>query len=495
MPFNPFASSDRPSARPASSTTEPVAPAAAAPEPQAPAAASDPADDWAAAWAFPSAEPEPAPPAVVPEPEPEPMPEPPADAGEPVAETVVSEPDAGARADDPPSDPEPEWMSAALGFDEPDAAALWEESVADPTPESEPDPEPGAPAWVDAAREYEGAGPAASSPAGEPAARPAIRVDAAAFDWAMPDDADAVPRAHERAETPEDVAADDADADGPWGAADDDREAASDDPWDLAMVADAGDEPGSGRAFPTRIVLTVAAVIAAVALIVAGVLGVRRLVDVRAQRDARESACATLADAVDRWDGLVAQADSLGVAHDGRPAGRECPTDTGKAARAAESYDKASDALESLVSDAIGDQWAAIGDALSKALDANPDMSVDTRTAIGSLLGSDAPATADDLAALREKADALAGQAAEQQTKADEENRAAEEERKAEEERRAAEEAQQQAGQQQAQTPQYAPPRYTPSYTPQYTPQTQPQTPAPQPEPSPEPSGSADVTM
>lgn len=495
MPFNPFASSDRPPASPASSAPEPgPESSAAAPEPQAPAAASDPADDWAAAWAVPAAEPEPAPPAVVPEPEPEPMPEPPADAGESVAETVVSEPDAGARADDPPSDPEPEWMSAARGYDEPDAAALWDESVADPTPESEPDPEPGAPAWVDAAREYEGAGPAASSPAGEPAARPAIRVDAAAFDWTMPDDADAVPRAHERAETPEDVAADDADAAGPWGAVDDDRDAASDDPWDLAMVADAGDEPGSGRAFPTRIVLTVAAVIAAVALVVAGVLGVRRLVDVRAQREARESACATLADAVDRWDGLVAQADALGVTHDGRPAGRECPTDTGKATRAAESYDKASDALETLVSDAIGDQWAAIGDALSKALDANPDMSADTRTAIESLLASDQPGTADDLDALREKADTLAGQAAEQQTKADEERKAAEEAQRAEEERRAAEEAQQQAGQQ-AQTPQYTPPRYTPSYTPQYTPQTQPQTPAPQPEPDPEPSGSADVTM
>lgn len=494
MPFNPFASSDRPSARPASSTTEPVAPAAAAPEPQPPADASDPADDWAAAWAFSAAEPEPAPPAVVPEPEPEPMQEPPADAGEPVAETVVSESDAGARADDPPSDPEPEWMSAARGYDEPDAAALWDESVADPTPEPEPEPEPGAPAWVDAAREYEGAGPAASSPAGEPAARPAIRVDAAAFDWTMPDDADAVPRAHERAETPEDVAADDADADGPWGVPDGGHDRASDDPWDTVMVGDGDDGPEPGRGFPVRIVLTVAAVIAAVALIVAGVLGVRRLVDVRAQREARESACAALADAVDRWDGLAAQADSLGVTHDGRPAGRECPTDTGKATRAAESYDKASDVLESLVSDAIGDQWTAIGDALSKALDANPDMSADTRAAIGSLLGSDPPESADDLDALREKADTLAGQAAEQQTKADEERKAAEEAQRAEEERRAAEEAQRQA-EQQAQTPQYTPPRYTPSYTPQYTPQTQPQTPAPQPEPAPEPSGSADVTM
>ena len=127
--------------------------------------------------------------------------EPPADAGEPVAETVASESDAGTRADDPPSDPEPEWMSAARGYDEPDAAALWDESVADPTPESEPEPEPepepGAPAWMDAAREYEGASPAASSPAGEPSARRGITVDAAAFDWAMPDGTDAMP-AHAR---------------------------------------------------------------------------------------------------------------------------------------------------------------------------------------------------------------------------------------------------------------------------------------------------------
>ena len=494
MPFNPFASSDRPSARPASSATEPEAPVAAAPEPQAPSAAPNPADDWAAAWAAPSAEPEPAPPAVVPEPEPEPMPEPPANAGEPVAETVVSESDAGARADDPPSDPEPEWMSAARGFDEPDAAALWEESVADPTPESEPDPEPGAPAWVDAAREYEGAGPAASSPAGEPSARRGITVDAAAFDWTMPDGTDAMPGTPARVEAPG-AAVDETDAGDLWGVPDGGHDGASDDPWDTVMAGDGDDVPEPGRAFPVRIVLTVAAVIAAVALVVAGVLGVRRLVDVRAQRDARESACTTLADAVDRWDGLAAQADSLGVTHDGRPAGRECPTDTGEATRAAESYDKASDALETLVSDAIGDQRAAIGDALSKALDANPDMDGDTRTAIESLLGSDPPESADDLAALRVKADALAGQAAEQQAKANEERKAAEEAQRAEEERRAAEEAQQQTGQQQAQTPQYTPPQYTPSYTPQYTPQTQPQTPAPQPEPAPEPSGSADVTM
>lgn len=489
MPFNPFASSDRPSARPASSAPEPEAPAAAAPEPQAPAAAPDPADDWAAAWAAPAAEPEPAPPAVVPEPEPEPMPEPPADAGEPVAETVASEPDAGARADDPPSDPEPEWMSAARGFDEPDAAALWEESVADPTPEPEPEPEPGAPAWADAAREYEGAGPAASSPEGEPSARRGITVDAAEFDWTMPDGTDAMPRTPARAEAP-DAAVDETDANDLWGVPDGGHDGASDDPWDTVMAGDGDDVPEPGRGFPVRIVLTVAAVIAAVALVVAGVLGVRRLVDVRAQRDAHESACTTLADAVDRWDGLVAQADSLGVTHDGRPAGRECPTDTGKATRAAESYDKASDALETLVSDAIGDRWVAIGDALSKTLDASPDMSADTRAAIESLLGSDAPATADDLDALREKADTLAGQAAEQQARADEERKAAEEAQRAEEERRAAEEAQRQA-EQQAQTPQYTPPQYTPSYTPQ----PQPQTPAPQPEPAPEPSGSADVTM
>lgn len=485
MPFNPFASSDRPPAGPASS--------AAAPEPQPPAAAPDPADDWAAAWAAPSAEPEPAPPAVVPEPEPEP--EPPADAGEPVAETVVSESDAGARSDDPPSDPEPEWMSAARGYDEPDAAALWEESVADPTPEPEPEPEPepGAPAWADAAREYEGAGPAASSPAGEPSARRGITVDAAAFDWTMPDGTDAMPGTPARVEAPG-AAVGEADAGDLWGVPDGGHDGASDDPWDTVMAGDGDDVPEPGRAFPVRIVLTVAAVIAAVALVVAGVLGVRRLVDVRAQRAARDSACATLADAVDRWDGLVAQADSLGVTHDGRPAGRECPTDTGKADRAAESYDKASDALETLVSDAIGDRWAAIGDALSKALDANPDMDGDTRVAIESLLGSDPPATADDLDALRVKADALAGQAAEQQAKADEERKAAEEAQRAEEERRAAQEAQRQA-EQQAQTPQYTPPQYTPSYTPQYTPQPQPQTPAPQPEPAPEPSGSADVTM
>ncbi|WP_307997889.1 hypothetical protein [uncultured Bifidobacterium sp.] len=494
MPFNPFASSDRPPAGPASSAPAPgPESSAAAPEPQPPAAAPDPADDWAAAWAVPAAEPEPAPPAVVPEPEPEPMPKPPANAGEPVAETVVSESDAGARADDPPSDPEPEWMSAARGFDEPDAAALWDESVADPTPESEPDPEPGAPAWVDAAREYEGAGPAASSPAGEPSARRGITVDAAAFDWAMPDGTDAMPRTPARVEAP-DAAVDETDANDLWGVPDGRHDGASDDPWDMVMAGDGDDVPEHGRAFPVRIVLTVAAVIAAVALVVAGVLGVRRLVDVRAQREARESACATLADAVDRWDGLAAQADSLGVTHDGRPAGRECPTDTGKATRAAKSYDKASDALETLVSDAIGDQWAAIGDALSKTLDANPDMSADTRAAIESLLGSDAPATADDLDALREKADTLAGQAAEQQAKADEERKAAEEAQRAEDERRAAEEAQRQA-EQQAQTPQYTPPQYTPSYTPQYTPQPQPQTPAPQPEPAPEPSGSADVTM
>lgn len=492
MPFNPFASSDRPSARPASSATEPESPAAA-PEPQAPAAVPDPADDWAAAWAFSAAEPEPAPPAVVPEPEPEPMPGPPADAGEPVAETVVSESDAGTRADDPPSDPEPEWMSAARGYDEPDAAALWDESVADPTPEPEPDPEPGAPAWVDAAREYEGAGPAASSPAGEPSARRGITVDAAAFDWAMPDGTDAMPRTPARVEAP-DAAVDETDANDLWGAPDGGHDGASDDPWDTVMAGDGDDGPEHGRGFPVRVVLTVAAVIAAVALVVAGVLGVRRLVDVRAQRDAHDSACATLADAVDRWDGLVAQADSLGVTHDGRPAGRECPTDTGKATRAAESYDKASDALETLVSDAIGDQWAAIGDALSKTLDANPDMDGDTRTAIESLLGSDPPESADDLAALRGKADTLTGQAAEQQAKADGERKAAEEAQRAEEERRAAEEAQRQA-EQQAQTPQYTPPQYTPSYTPQYTPQTQPQTPSPQPEPAPEPSGSADVTM
>lgn len=484
MPFNPFASSDRPPASPASSASEPgPESSAAAPEPQPPAAAPDPADDWAAAWAFPAAEPEPAPPAVVPEP----MPEPPADAGEPVAETVVSESDAGTRADDPPSDPEPEWMSAARGYDEPDAAALWEESVADPTPESEPDPEPGAPAWVDAAREYEGAGPAASSPAGEPSARRGITVDAAAFDWAMPDGTDAMPRTPARVEAP-DAAVDEADAGDLWGVPDGDHDGASDDPWDTVMAGDGDDGPEPGRGFPVRIVLTVAAVIAAVALVVAGVLGVRRLVDVRAQRAARESACTTLADAVDRWDGLAAQADSLGVTHDGRPAGRECPTDAGKADRAAESYDKASDALETLVSDAIGDQWAAIGDALSKTLDANPDMDGDTRTAIESLLGSDPPESADDLDALREKADTLAGQAVEQQAKADEERKAAEEAQ------RAAEEAQRQA-EQQAQTPQYTPPQYTPSYTPQYTPQPQPQTPAPQPEPAPEPSGSADVTM
>lgn len=494
MPFNPFASSDRPPAGPASSAPEPgPESSAAAPEPQPPTAASDPADDWAAAWAVPAAEPEPAPPAVVPEPEPEPMPEPPADAGEPVAETVASEPDAGARADDSPSDPEPEWMSAARGFDEPDAAALWEESVADPTPEPEPDPEPGAPAWVDAAREYEGAGPAASSPAGEPSARRGITVDAAAFDWAMPDGTDAMPGTPARVEAPG-AAVDEADAGDLWGLSDGGHDGASDDPWDTVMAGDGDDVPEPGRGFPVRIVLTVAAVIAAVALVVAGVLGVRRLVDVRAQRDARESACATLADAVDRWDGLVAQADSLGVTHDGRPAGRECPTDAGKATRAAESYDKASDALETLVSDAIGDQWAAIGDVLSKTLDANPDMSADTRAAIESLLGSDAPATADDLDVLREKADTLAGQAAEQQARADEERKAAEEAQRAEEERRAAEEAQRQA-EQQAQTPQYTPPQYTPSFTPQYTPQPQPQTPAPQPEPAPEPSGSADVTM
>lgn len=476
MPFNPFASSDRPPASPASSVPESGPESSvAAPEPHPPAGAPDPADDWAAAWAFPAAEPEP-----------EPMPEPPADAGEPVAETVVSEPDAETRADDPPSDPEPEWMNAAHGFDEPDAAALWEESVADPTPEPEPDPEPGAPAWMDAAREYEGAGPAASSPAGEPSARRGITVDAAAFDWAMPDGTDAMPRTPARVEAP-DAADDETDAGDLWGVPDGGHDGASDDPWDTVMAGDGDDVPEPGRAFPVRIVLTVAAVIAAVALVVAGVLGVRRLLDVRAQREARESVCTTLADAVDRWDGLAAQADSLGVTHDGRPAGRECPTDTGKATRAAESYDKASDALETLVSDAIGDQWAAIGDALSKALDANPDMDGDTRTAIESLLGSDAPESADDLDALREKADALAGQAAEQQAKADEERKAAEEARRAEEER-------QQAGQQ-AQTPQYTPPQYTPSYTPQYTPQPQPQTPAPQPEPAPEPSGSADVTM
>lgn len=494
MPFNPFASSDRPPASPASSAPEPgPESSAAASEPQPPAAASDPADDWAAAWAFSAAEPEPAPPAVVPELEPEPMPEPPADAGEPVAETVASEPDAGTRADDSPSDPEPEWMSAARGFDEPDAAALWDESVADPTPEPEPDPEPGAPAWMDAAREYEGAGPAASSPAGEPSARRGITVDAAAFDWTMPDGTDAMPGTPARVEAP-DAAVDETDAGDLWGLSDGDHDGASDDPWDTVMAGDGDDGPEHGRAFPVRIVLTVAAVIAAVALVVAGVLGVRRLVDVRAQRAARDSACATLADAVDRWDGLAAQADSLGVTHDGRPAGRECPTDAGKATRAAESYDKASDALETLVSDAIGDQWAAIGDALSKTMDANPDMSADTRTAIESLLGSDPPATADDLDALREKADTLARQAAEQQAKANEERKAAEEAQRAEEERRAAEEAQQQTGQQ-AQTPQYTPPQYTPSYTPQYTPQPQPQTPAPQPEPAPEPSGSADVTM
>lgn len=494
MPFNPFASSDRPPAGPASSAPEPgPESSAAASEPQPPADAPDPADDWAAAWAFPAAEPEPAPPAVVPMPEPEPMPKPPANAGEPVAETVVSESDAGARADDPPSDPEPEWMSAARGYDEPDAAALWEESVAAPTPESEPDPEPGAPAWADAAREYEGAGPAASSPAGEPSARRGITVDAAAFDWTMPDGTDAMPGTPARVEAPG-AAVDETDAGDLWGMPDGGHDGASDDPWDTVMAGDGDDVPEPGRAFPVRIVLTVAAVIAAVALVVAGVLGVRRLVDVRAQRDARESACTTLADAVDRWDGLAAQADSLGVTHDGRPAGRECPTDAGKATRAAESYDKASDALETLVSDAIGDQWAAIGDALSKTLDANPDMDADTRAAIESLLGSDPPESADDLDALREKADTLAGQAAEQQARADEERKAAEEAQRAEEERRAAEEAQRQA-QQQAQTPQYTPPQYTPSYTPQYTPQPQPQTPAPQPEPSPEPSGSADVTM
>ena len=484
MPFNPFASSDRPPAGPASSAPEPgPESSAAAPEPQPPAAASDPADDWAAAWAFSAAEPEPAPPAVVPEPEPS------ADAGEPVAETVVSESDAGARADDPPSDPEPEWMSAARGFDEPDAAALWDESVADPTPESEPDPEPGAPAWVDAAREYEGAGPAASSPAGEPSARRGITVDAAAFDWAMPDGTDAMPRTPARVEAP-DAAVDEADANDLWGVPDGGHDGASDDPWDTVMAGDGDDGPEPGRAFPVRIVLTVAAVIAAVALVVAGVLGVGGGGLGRAPREPRESAGATRAEAGPRGAGLVAQADSLGVTHDGRPAGRECPTDTGKADRAAESYDKASDALETLVSDAIGDQWAAIGDALSKTLDANPDMDGDTRTAIESLLGSDAPESADDLDALREKADTLAGQAAEQQAKADEERKAAEEAQRAEEERRAAEDAQRQA-QQQAQTPQYTPPQYTPSYTPQ----PQPQTPAPQPEPAPEPSGSADVTM
>lgn len=417
------------------------------------------------------------------------MPEPPADAGEPVAETVVSEPDVGTRADDPPSDPEPEWMSATRGYDEPDAAALWDESVADPTPEPEPEPEPGAPAWMDAACEYEGAGPAASSPAGEPSARRGITVDTAAFDWTMPDGTDAMPRTPARVEAP-DAAVDEADAGDLWGVPDGDHDDASDDPWDTFMAGDGDDGPEPGRGFPVRIVLTVAAVIAAVALVVAGVLGVRRLLDVRAQRDARESACTTLADAVDRWDGLVAQADSLGVTHDGRPAGRECPTDAGKATRAAESYDKASDALETLVSDAIGDQWAAIGDVLSKTLDANPDMSADTLAAIESLLGSDAPESADDLDVLREKADTLTGQAAEQQARADEERKAAEEAQRAEEERRAAEEAQRQA-----QTPQYTPPQYTPSYTPQYTPQPQPQTPVPQPEPAPEPSGSADVTM
>ena len=502
MPFNPFAqSSEQPVVGSDAINADP------GPEPEPTStepAASDPADDWAAAWAAPPAvQDEPAEQDAAPDPAMETVPdEPPATPAEPgvipdpAVETIpeaeaAPAADVGSGEDSVVEDAAPEWMTAA---------SLWDEAVMDDnapeTPSSAPQTrEPVEQATIPTpARENADAPVSALSENAGDGVRLSrgIRVDAAAFDWALPDATDA--------DTPQPPAAIDDGFD--WTAPD----MPDTDAVETMPVPDMPDRhDATVRRFPLRPILIGTGILLAIALIAGGGLGARTLIGRMREQQAYENTCTRLANETSRWKNLAEQAKQLGLDPGDEAAPNECPADMDSAGKAAQQAAEAAGALKTTVGDELAAQWADLKDTLSKARDRWPDASADTLDSITALAAHDTPADADGLQDLKQQADTLTGQAQDEQDKADEKRRKAEEEerrKKEEEERKAAEQAAQQAQQQaqqeaqQQSAPSYTPPA-TPQYTPQYTPQPQTTTPTPQPtpEPEPEPSGSADVVM